>query len=191
MADYQSGGERTDCSDLSLAEKVRLGDDKAFQILSSRYAGLILSIAARYSAMGLDRNDFSQEGLLGLLWACKAYDSQKSSSFKNFAALCINRRFLSLVRKDKSKSAIPKENLIPIENLEISDENTSNPENLILQKEQAEDFDRLLKNRLSSLEQKVLRLYLSGISYSDIAKQLSTSSKSVDNALQRIRKKLT
>ncbi len=191
MADYHDGKELTLCSDLSLAEKVRIGDNEAFKILSGRYGGLIHSIAERYSAAGLDGNDFSQEGLLGLLWACKAYDAEKNSSFKNFASICINRRFLSLVRKDMSKRAIPKENLLSIEDLEISDENTLNPENLVLQKEQAEDFDRLLKNRLSLLEQKVLRLYLTGMSYSDISEKLSVTSKSVDNALQRIRKKLT
>lgn len=191
MADFVSGKEYSEFSDLSLAEKVRGGDNEAFDVLSNRYGGLIRSIAERYSAAGLDRNDFSQEGLLGLLWACKAFDSEKNASFKNFASICINRRFLSLVRKDMSKKAIPKEKLLSIEDLEISDENTLNPEILMLQKEQAEDFDKLLKSRLSPLEQKVLRLYLSGMTYSDISKRLSVSLKSVDNALQRIRKKLT
>lgn len=191
MADFVSGKEYSEFSDLSLAEKVRGGDNEAFGVLSNRYGGLIRSIAERYSAAGLDRNDFSQEGLLGLLWACKAFDSEKNASFKNFASICINRRFLSLVRKDMNKKAIPKEKLLSIEDLEISDENTLNPEILMLQKEQAEDFDKLLKSRLSPLEQKVLRLYLSGMTYSDISKRLSVSLKSVDNALQRIRKKLT
>ena len=191
MADFVSGKGYSEFSDLSLAEKVRGGDNEAFGVLSNRYGGLIRSIAERYSAAGLDRNDFSQEGLLGLLWACKAFDSEKNASFKNFASICINRRFLSLVRKDMSKKAIPKEKLLSIEDLEISDENTLNPEILMLQKEQAEDFDKLLKSRLSPLEQKVLRLYLSGMTYSDISKRLSVSLKSVDNALQRIRKKLT
>lgn len=191
MADFVSGKEYSEFSDLSLAEKVRGGDNEAFGVLSNRYGGLIRSIAERYSAAGLDRNDFSQEGLLGLLWACKAFDSEKNASFKNFASICINRRFLSLVRKDMSKKTIPKEKLLSIEDLEISDENTLNPEILMLQKEQAEDFDKLLKSRLSPLEQKVLRLYLSGMTYSDISKRLSVSLKSVDNALQRIRKKLT
>ena len=191
MAEFVSGKGYSEFSDLSLAEKVRRGDNEAFGVLSNRYGGLIRSIAERYSAAGLDRNDFSQEGLLGLLWACKAFDSEKNASFKNFASICINRRFLSLVRKDMSKKAIPKEKLLSIEDLEISDENTLNPEILMLQKEQAEDFDKLLKSRLSPLEQKVLRLYLSGMTYSDISKKLSVSLKSVDNALQRIRKKLT
>ena len=191
MADFVSDKGYSEFSDLSLAEKVRRGDNEAFGVLSNRYGGLIRSIAERYSAAGLDRNDFSQEGLLGLLWACKAFDSEKNASFKNFASICINRRFLSLVRKDMSKKAIPKEKLLSIEDLEISDENTLNPEILMLQKEQAEDFDKLLKSRLSPLEQKVLRLYLSGMTYSDISKRLSVSLKSVDNALQRIRKKLT
>lgn len=191
MAEFVSDKGYSEFSDLSLAEKVRRGDNEAFGVLSSRYGGLIRSIAERYSAAGLDRNDFSQEGLLGLLWACKAFDSEKNASFKNFASICINRRFLSLVRKDMSKKAIPKEKLLSIEDLEISDENTLNPEILMLQKEQAEDFDKLLKSRLSPLEQKVLRLYLSGMTYSDISKKLSVSLKSVDNALQRIRKKLT
>ncbi|MDD6252243.1 MAG: sigma-70 family RNA polymerase sigma factor [Ruminococcus sp.] len=191
MAEFVSDKGYSEFSDLSLAEKVRRGDNEAFGVLSNRYGGLIRSIAERYSAAGLDRNDFSQEGLLGLLWACKAFDSEKNASFKNFASICINRRFLSLVRKDMSKKAIPKEKLLSIEDLEISDENTLNPEILMLQKEQAEDFDKLLKSRLSPLEQKVLRLYLSGMTYSDISKKLSVSLKSVDNALQRIRKKLT
>ena len=191
MAEFVSDKGYSEFSDLSLAEKVRRGDNEAFGVLSNRYGGLIRSIAERYSAAGLDRNDFSQEGLLGLLWACKAFDSEKNASFKNFASICINRRFLSLVRKDMSKKAIPKEKLLSIEDLEISDENTLNPEILMLQKEQAEDFDKLLKSRLSPLEQKVLRLYLSGMTYSEISKKLSVSLKSVDNALQRIRKKLT
>ena len=191
MAEFVSDKGYSEFSDLSLAEKGRRGDNEAFGVLSNRYGGLIRSIAERYSAAGLDRNDFSQEGLLGLLWACKAFDSEKNASFKNFASICINRRFLSLVRKDMSKKAIPKEKLLSIEDLEISDENTLNPEILMLQKEQAEDFDKLLKSRLSPLEQKVLRLYLSGMTYSDISKKLSVSLKSVDNALQRIRKKLT
>ncbi len=177
--------------DVALAERVRGGDNDAFSLLSERYKGLIASVASKYSAYGFDRNDFLQEGLLGLLWACRYYSPDRNSSFKNFAALCINRRYLSMVRKANTKRAIPSDRIVPIEELEISDHNSLNPETLFLEREQALDFEKRLNDALSPLELGVLRRYLSGMSYQDIALELDVSSKSVDNALQRIKKKLS
>ncbi len=177
--------------DVALAERVRGGDNEAFSLLSERYKGLIASIAAKYSAYGFDKGDFLQEGLLGLLWACKYFSPDKSSSFKNFAALCINRRYLSMVRKANAKRTIPSDQIVPIEELEISDHNSLNPETLFLEREQALDFEKRLNDTLSPLELDVLKRYLSGMSYQDIAQELDVSAKSVDNALQRIKKKLS
>ncbi len=191
MAGSLNVEKQDDYNDLYLAEKVRMGDNEAFKALSKKYSLLIRSIARKYSAYGYDQNDFIQEGLLGLLCACKFFSAEKNTSFRTFVSLCINRRFLSLVRKDRSQKVIPSENIVPIEDLELSDNNTLNPENLILQKERFEDFDKLLKDRLSSLELRVLSLYLAGMSYSDIANKLSVTPKSVDNALVRIRRKIS
>ena len=191
MADSCFLQEQRDLDDLTLALRVREGDNEAFREISEKYKGLILSVANKYSASGFDKNDFFQEGLLGLLSACKAYDPEKNSLFRNFALTCINRRFLSVIRKNSAKGAIPTDSLVPIEELELSDENTSNPETLVLEKERAEDFEKKLHSILSPLELSVLELYLQGLSYQDTAQRLGVSVKSVDNALQRIRKKIS
>ena len=182
--------EKPSLDDLTLALKVREGDNNAFCEISNRYKGLIFTVAAKYSASGFDKSDFFQEGLLGLLSACKAFDPEKNVSFRNFALTCINRRFLSVVRKSSAKGAIPGDSLIPFEELELSDENASNPETLILERERAQDFEKKLNDTLSPLELSVLRHYLQGLSYQDISAATDISVKSVDNALQRIRKKI-
>lgn len=178
-------------SDMQLADEVKKGNEAAFEEISDRYRGLISSIAARYSAAGIDHADLMQEGLLALLSACKAYDNREDkASFRNFAGVCISNRFLSVIRSASTKSAIPRDRIIPIEDVDISDQNQSNPETLMLQKESSRDFAKLIKDRLSPLEMNVLRLYLGGMSYAEISGKLNVSAKSVDNALQRIRKKL-
>lgn len=181
----------TALDDSLLAQEVRNGSEAAFEEMTVRYRGLISLIADRYSAAGFDHADFMQEGLLALLSACKSYDNRDNrASFRNFAGVCISNRFLSVIRSANTKSAIPFDRLVPIENLEISDSNKSNPETLIIEQESSRDLARLIKDKLSPLEMRVLKLYLGGNPYQEIAKQLNVSSKSVDNALQRIRHKL-
>lgn len=189
MAEFSTSNGQ-ELSDLVLIQRVCSGDNEAFQLLSRRYSGLIITVAKKYYAVGLDRNDFFQEGLMGLLSACKCYSEDRDISFRNYAALCINRRFSSIVKRDKNKGAIPADSVVPIDELEISDNNARNPETLVLQKEQDEDFWHFLKSSLSPLELDVLKLYLEGNSYEYIAQKLSVSQKSVDNALQRIRRKI-
>lgn len=178
-------------TDAELASEVRNGNDAAFEEITSRYKGLVSTIAAKYSAAGFDRADFMQEGLLALLCACKAYDNRENkASFKNFAGVCISNRFLSVIRVLNSRRAIPTDHIVNIEDLEISDQNRSNPETLMVEQEKAQALRNLIRDTLSPLEMDVLRLYLSGLAYTKIAQKLSISPKSVDNALQRIRKKL-
>ena len=96
-----------------------------------------------------------------------------------------------MVRKANAKRTIPSDQIVPIEELEISDHNSLNPETLFLEREQALAFEKRLNDTLSPLELDVLKRYLSGMSYQDIAQELDVSAKSVDNALQRIKKKLS
>ena len=178
-------------SDTELASEVKNGNDAAFEEITKRYKGLVNTIAAKYSAAGFDRSDFMQEGLLALLFACKSYDNRENkASFKNFAGVCISNRFLSLIRTLNTKRAIPSDHIVNIEDVEISDQNRSNPEILVLEQEKAQALRNLIRDILSPLEMNVLRLYLEGLSYTDIAARLSITTKSVDNALSRIRKKL-
>lgn len=178
-------------SDAELACEIKKGNQAAFEEMTKRYRNLISTIALNYSAAGFEHSDFIQEGLMALHSACKAYNTQeKKASFKNFAAVCISNRFLSVIRSANAKSTIPSDKLVPIEDIEISDQNRLNPETLILEQESSKDLKRIIKDNLSPLEQNVLKFYLSGFSYAEIAKKLSVSAKSVDNALVRIRRKI-
>ena len=192
MAKLSAQQDMKDFSDALLAQEIQQGNQAAFEEITKRYQGLIASIAARYSATGFDRADFMQEGLLALHSACKSFSDKKGgASFRNFAALCISRRFMSVIRSANTKGAIPEDSLVSFDGIELSDNNSHNPETLILQQESSEDFMKAIRNALSPLESDVLNLYLCGMSYTEIAKKLSTSPKSVDNALQRIRKKIS
>lgn len=178
-------------TDAELASEVRNGNDAAFEEITNRYKGLVSTIAAKYSAAGFDHADFMQEGLLALLFACKAYDNRENkASFRNFAGVCISNRFLSVIRSQNTKRIIPTEHIVNIEDIEISDQNKSNPETLMVEQERMQALRNLIRDTLSPLEMNVLRLYLNGLAYTSIADKLSISPKSVDNALQRIRKKL-
>lgn len=178
-------------SDTELALEIKEGNKSAFDEISKRYRGLISSIARRYSAAGFEHSDFMQEGLIALLNACKAYkEDDKKATFKNFAAVCISNRFFSVLRSTNAKGIIPSDHIVPIEDIEISDLNKTNPETLIMEQESTRDLQNLIKNKLSRLEQDVLKYYLNGYSYHEIAEKLSVSSKSVDNALVRIRRKI-
>ena len=191
MDQQRKKSDFTSYSDEALAAKVKGGSDSAFEEITKRYRGLIGSISKRYSAAGFEHSDFMQEGLIALLSACKAFkEDDKSMNFRNFAALCISNRFFSVIRSANTKGTIPADHLVPIEDIEISDMNMSNPENLILQQESTRDLKKLLRDKLSPLEQNVLKHYLNGYSYQEISEKLSVSSKSVDNALQRIRRKI-
>lgn len=178
-------------SDAELALEIRNGNEAAFEEITNRYQGLISTVARKYSAAGFDHSDFMQEGLLALLSACKSFDTaEQKASFKNFAAVCISNRFLSVIRSANAKSSIPQDRIVPIEDIEISDQNRQNPENLIVEQESSQNLQKLIKDKLSALELNVLKLYLEGFSYTEIGDKLSVSSKSVDNALQRIRRKI-
>ncbi len=191
MGNSKSNKDFAAFSDSELCEKVREGSEAAFEEISRRYLGLIGTISKSYSASGFDHSDFMQEGLMALLSACKNYSTgEKKASFRNYAAVCISNRFLSVLRSVSTKSAIPRDAVVPIEEMDISDGNRNNPENLLVQQESSRDFHNLIRDILSPLELDVLGCYLKGMSYTQISHNLCISTKSVDNALQRIRRKI-
>lgn len=187
---FKAPQELRTCSDPELAAEVKKGNQAAFSEMVRRYQGLIGYFASQYSAVGSDRADFMQEGLLALHSACKTYDGSKKASFRNYAGVCINNRFMSLIRSANTKGAIPKDSLVSFEDIEPSDHNMGNPETLILEQESSQSLVNLIKDTLSPLEMAVLRAYLQGLSYVEIAEKLSISTKAVDNAMQRIRRKI-
>lgn len=190
MAETKRENELSALSDSSLTELVRQGSDSAFEEIARRYKGLIASLSAEYCTGDYDPCDFSQEGMLALLSACKTYiNDENGASFKNYAALCVKRRFISIVRKSKAKGAIPEEHLVPLESAELQSSFQS-PEELVVSKERLEELLMQMKNNLSQKEISVVYLYLKGLSYGEISNAAGISKKSVDNALQRIKRKL-
>ena len=177
--------------DNTLARLSKNGDDNAFNELAMRYLNTINFIARKYSAEGYEQNDFVQEGLLALLYACRTFDENGSSGFKNYMSVVVERRFISIIRKSSTQKAVPKSALVQLDELSDTLEDLSQtPEELIMCREHLKAVLDKLKNVLSKTEFEVVMLYGNGLSYKEIAKKLSIPEKSADNALQRARRKI-
>ena len=177
--------------DNTLARLSKNGDDNAFNELAMRYLNIINFIARKYSAEGYEQNDFVQEGLLALLYACRTFDENGSSGFKNYMSVVVERRFISIIRKSSTQKAVPKSALVQLDDLGDTLEDLSQtPEELLMCREHLKMVLDKLKNVLSKTEFEVVMLYGNGLGYKEIAKKLSISEKSADNALQRARRKI-
>ena len=175
-------------SDNQLVDLINRGEYKYLQMLINRYMPYIISVASRYNAGGFDTEDFIQEGILAIFSAVKAYDCKKAS-FKTFVLICINRAMSSaLSRASGAARHIPDGLISPIDEIELAD--MSSPESILIEKESYNDLEHTIRQELSDFEYQVLCEFLSGKSYAEIADSLGVTSKSVDNALRRIRSKI-
>ncbi len=186
----------TDMSDERLAVLAAGGDSAAFDELASRY---ILLVGLRASAFydesqalsGLD--DLGQEGFIGFIDAVRRYDESLGASFRTFAVLCIDRRMKSAIRAMLRKKKVPSSALVWLDDdssPDIMASDTDNPENMVIATDEYRNLCQRIRQTASEFERRVLTLFLSGMSYHAIAERLSSSEKAVDNALQRLRKKL-
>jgi RNA polymerase sporulation-specific sigma factor len=174
-------------TDEELLANVRSGNTvesaRAEETLIRRYNSLVRLVARQYFLLsGGDSDDLIQEGMLGLLTAIRKYDRERGAAFKTFAKLCIRRRIYSAIRKFASPNA-----------LELTDGQTdsaANPEELFIDKEKSDEFLSGFMAGLSTLEAKILKRYLSGETYREIASRIGKSTKTVDNAIQRVKRKL-
>ena len=174
---------------------VKNGSDLAFNEIVNRYSNLIKIKSFQYFNDQLDNDDFFQEGTLSLLKAVKSYTPDSGTSFKTYAGICIERRFISIIKSGNRKKRMPQENVVSIhsisdEMLLNSNEDTLDPIDLVVEKELLSSKKDHIKNILSPLEYNVLSLHIVGYGYKKISKVLNISLKSVDNALQRIKNKL-
>lgn len=156
------------------------------QIIIDRYLPLIIKNAKKYCPQN-EVEDAVQEATFALYSAVKAYDPQKSD-FAALASICIKRAVISHLRKNNSQKAIPEELLLSIDGTDIPVE--TNPESILIEKEDYHALAASIRLELSKLEYSVLQSFLEGKSYSEIAKTLDITEKAVDNALARIRKKI-
>ncbi len=181
-------------TDEELLRVSRLGNPDAEESLIQRYGPVIRRLARPYFLTGGSSEDLIQEGMLGLLNAMRSYSPQEETSFKTFAVLCIRRRLYTALRRASGTKSVSLDDCLSLES-SLFDENQSRndnlrgPEELLIDREEAQKRYRNLLLLLSAFEQSVLRCYLRGMSYREIAEITKRSEKSVDNAIQRIRRK--
>lgn len=190
MFDSQAFGNFNELSDNELVRLAKNSDEDAFHELVLRYLYLIRSVALTYKGSSLEPDDLMQEGLLGLLSAVKTFNNSKGT-FKSYAGVCVKNKILSAVRSALSnKNKILNDSILFDDESELSANQFSEPEAVILSKEAAQRLKSAIRENLTDLEQNVLSLYLLGYSYSEISKKLEIDDKACDNAMQRVRKKL-
>ena len=183
--------------DESLAELSLNGEKIATEFLLERYKDRVRSCARLYYLAGGDDDDLIQEGMIGLFKAICTFDKDKNSSFNTFANLCIKRQMITAVKTANRKKHLPLNSYVPLtgygeedEEEKILDFLVSNPEEIFIDKENMEIIEEKISDGLSSLEQTVLYLYVKGNSYREISEILKKEPKSIDNALQRLKKKM-
>ena len=183
-------------TDSDLCALAAEGDREAEDILIQRYSVLVKKCARPYFLAGGDSEDLMQEGFLGLLSAVRQYDESKTASFKTFAELCIRNRLYSAVRSAARFKHTPLNDYISFASPNFDEGQTRSntflrdPETLIIAKEWVDELYSALESYLSPFERSVMVLYLEGFSYNEISQTLNKPVKSIDNAVQRIRKKL-
>ncbi|WP_366923280.1 RNA polymerase sporulation sigma factor SigH [Metallumcola ferriviriculae] len=178
------------------------GDDVAQEYLINKYKNFVRAKARSYFLIGADREDIIQEGMIGLYKAIRDFRCDKLSSFRAFAELCITRQIITAIKTATRQKHIPLNSYVSL-NKPIYDEDSdrtlldvisgskiTDPEELIVSREEFDDIEEKMGEILSSLEWKVLMAYLEGKSYQEIAMELKRHVKSIDNALQRVKRKL-
>lgn len=196
--------------DVEVIGLIRQKDPQAMDALIRRYRGLVKREARKLYLIGSDEEDLIQEGMIGLFQAIRDYAPKEESSFASFAKLCVTRQMYSAVTASNRKKHQPLNTYVSLdspvfadgysesgdrgqtmEDMIYADEKNTNPEKIILDREQVVMIESVIIERLTSYERKVLKLYLEGQSYDDIAEALSKTRKAIDNAIQRIRRKIS
>lgn len=180
----------SELADEQLVSLSRNNDSKAVSELSLRYNKVALSIASKFSFDSEECADLSQEGMIGFLSAIYSYSEEEPASFSTYASSCIRNRIISVLRKNNSQKRVPENLILSLDQLDDHASDPETPEELLISQNGAQYISALIEEILTEQENKVLKLYLSGISYVDIAKKTKLSSKAVDSTLQRARKKL-
>jgi RNA polymerase sporulation-specific sigma factor len=189
-------------SDEVLVDAVRNGDNEALEYLIHKYRNFVRAKARSYFLIGADREDIVQEGMIGLYKSIRDFREDKLTSFKAFAELCITRQIITAIKTATRQKHIPLNSYVSLDK-PIYDEDSdrtlldvicaarvTDPEELVIHQEEFDDIEVTMSELLSDLERKVLMLYLDGRSYQEIAVDLERHVKSIDNALQRVKRKL-
>ena len=191
--------------DEQIINEIKNGDDAALEYLINKYKDLVNGKVSKYFIIGAEKDDIIQEGLIGLYKAIKNFKTGKQNSFKSFANLCIERQLISAIKSSNRQKHIPLNSYLSLnisaynnddengnssEIIDVLDTNVAeDPLETITKKEYFSNVENVIEDSLSTFEKKVLSRYIQGDSYVKIAERLDTPVKSIDNAIQRIRKK--
>ena len=201
---YLENKDYDNIKDEDLIEIIKSGDKQAFEYLINKYKELVNMKVSKYYIVGAERDDIVQEGLIGLFKAIKSYKPDQQNSFKSFANMCIERQLITAIKTSNRQKHMPLNSYLSL-NISAYDEeegesdttlmdifNTTlieDPLDTITKKEYLQDIEKTIDKSLSDFEKKVLNKYINGKSYIQIAEDLDAPVKSIDNAIQRIRKK--
>ena len=199
---FSSKYEFKEMTDEDIVTAIRQGDKSALNYLIDKYKTLVNSKVSKYYIIGAEKEDIVQEGLIGLYKAVKNFDAEKQNSFKTFANLCVERQLITAIKSSNRQKHLPLNSYLSLnqnafdgedsdtELLEVFNSNTiEDPLDTITKKEYYAKVETAIDKMLSDFEKKVLTRYIKGESYTEIAEKLDAPVKSVDNAIQRIRKK--
>lgn len=180
-------------------------EDSAMEYLLEKYKPLVRQKTRKLFLIDGDKDDLIQEGMIGLFKAVRDYQAGKDAAFRTFADLCISRQLYSAIKKSNRLKNQPLNSYISIYSDEFNDadelagdrtvissgsDNIANPEAIVIDRESAVDMQNQMFDKLSKMEREVLKRYLDGMTYQEIATDMEKSPKSIDNALQRIKGKI-
>jgi RNA polymerase sporulation-specific sigma factor len=186
----------------ALVALAQQGDIKAQERIIKKYKNFVRSKARSYFLIGADREDIVQEGMIGLFKAMRDYQPEKMSSFRSFAELCVKRQIITAIKTATRQKHIPLNSYVSLNKPVFEDESERtlydmmtnsrelNPEHLLIKREEMNTMEVQMGEVLSDLEWQVLSAYLDGKSYQEIAADMNRHIKSIDNALQRVKRKL-
>lgn len=189
-------------SDEELVEEVHRGNTEALDYLITKYRLFVKAKARSYFLIGADKEDIVQEGMIGLYKAIRDFKGDKLSSFRAFAELCITRQIITAIKTATRQKHIPLNSYVSLDKPIFDEESdrtlldvitgaaSEDPEELIIHREEFTYLEEKMGEILSELEREVLALYLDGQSYNEISEELNRHVKSIDNALQRVKRKL-
>ncbi len=202
LSETDHGSPFAQMTDEQIVEICHSGDERAVEYLLNKYKNFVRSKARSYFLIGADHEDIVQEGMIGLYKSIRDFKADKLSSFRAFAELCITRQIITAIKTATRQKHIPLNSYVSLNKPLYDDESdrtlldvivegrTSNPEDLIISEEKLRNINAHINEVLSDLEMEVLDAYLDGQSYQEIARRLGRHVKSIDNALQRVKRKL-
>ena len=199
---YYTTEKYANLTDEQIISQIKDGDEQALTFLLDKYKDLVNTKVGKYFIIGAEREDIVQDGMIGLYKAIKGFDNCKQNTFKTFANLCIERQLITAIKSSNRQKHMPLNSYLSLntsayddegdgtELLETFEVNTiEDPLETIMKQESFNEIQNAVQKSLSKFEGQVLERYMQGESYEVIAKRLDTPVKSVDNAIQRIRKK--